>query len=197
MIGGVALKRYLRDYLVLFSIVGLILVVDQYTKALVRQNIALGGAWAPWPWLYPYARIVNWYNTGVAFGMFQGMGTLFSIVAVIVSIAIIYYFPRVPIQDWTLRLAMGLQMGGALGNLIDRIIQGHVTDFVSVGTFAVFNVADACISVGVVVLLLGVYIQERRKPSSAEPIAGGEKTDALEGENPAASAPEHSNSNGG
>ena len=162
--GGAVLKKYLRDYLVLFSIVGLILVVDQYTKWLVRENIALGEAWSPWPWLMPYARIVNWYNTGVAFGMFQGMGWIFSIVAVIVSIAIVYYYPRVPAADWTLRLAMGLQMGGALGNLIDRVIQGHVTDFVSVGNFAVFNVADSCITIGVIVLLLGVYLQERRKP---------------------------------
>jgi signal peptidase II len=169
--------------------------LDQYTKALVRENIALGEMWAPWPWLLPYARIVNWYNTGVAFGMFQGMGSLFSIVAVIVSIAIIYYFPQVPRKDWTLRLAMGLQMGGALGNLIDRVTQGHVTDFVSIGNFAVFNVADASISTGVVVLLLGVYLQERRK-TSAEPHAGGEKTDVLDGEAPA-SAPGHSNSNGG
>jgi signal peptidase II len=189
------LKRYLRDYLVLFSIVGLILVLDQSTKALVRDNISLGEVWAPWPWLLPYARIVNWYNTGVAFGMFQGMGSAFSIVAVIVSIAIIYYFPRIPSTDWTLRLAMGLQMGGALGNLIDRVTQGHVTDFVSIGTFAVFNVADASITTGVVVLLLGVYLQERRKPT-AELNAGGEKTDASEGGGPA-SAPGNSTSNGG
>ena len=171
------MKRYLRDYLVLFSIVGLILLLDQYTKALVRENIGLSEVWAPWPWLLPYARIVNWYNTGVAFGMFQGMGSVFSIVAVIVSIAIIYYFPRVSPKDWTLRLAMALQMAGALGNLIDRIIQGHVTDFISIGNFAVFNVADASITTGVIVLLLGVYLQERRKPA-AKPIEGGEKPDA-------------------
>jgi signal peptidase II len=62
-----------------------------------------------------------------------------------------------------MRLAMGLQMGGAIGNLIDRVVVGHVTDFISVGTFAVFNVADASISVGVAVLILGVWLQERRQ----------------------------------
>jgi signal peptidase II len=186
--GGAVLKKYLRDYLVLFSIVGLILVVDQYTKWLVRENIALGEAWSPWPWLMPYARIVNWYNTGVAFGMFQGMGWVFSIVAVIVSIAIVYYYPRVPAADWTLRLAMGLQMGGALGNLIDRVIQGHVTDFVSVGNFAVFNVADSCITIGVIVLLLGVYLQERRKPAEKVPAPDAGNDDV---------SGEHIHSNGG
>ena len=165
------LKKFLRDYLVLFLFVGLIIALDQYTKALVRANIEMGEMWAPWPWLLPYARIVNWYNTGVAFGMFQGLGSIFSIVAIIVSIAIIYYFPRVSREDWPLRLAMILQMGGALGNLVDRVIQGHVTDFISVGNFAVFNIADSCITTGVIVLLIGVYIQERRNPSKK---TGGE-----------------------
>lgn len=165
------LKKYWRDYLVLFLMVGLIIIVDQITKAQVRINLAQGEMWSPWPWLAPYARFVHWYNTGVAFGMFQGMGWMFSIVAVIVSGAIIYYFPRVPREDWPLRLAMGLQMGGALGNLVDRVTLGHVTDFISVGTFAVFNVADACITTGVFVLLLGVYLQERKKPKTGEPIS--------------------------
>jgi signal peptidase II len=56
-----------------------------------------------------------------------------------------------------------MQLGGAVGNLIDRVTQGYVTDFVSVGNFAVFNVADSCITVGVGVLILGVWLQERRK----------------------------------
>jgi len=64
-------------------------------------------------------------------------------------------------DDWALRLAMGLQLGGAAGNLIDRLIAGKVTDFISIGNFAVFNVADSSISVGVAVLVLGVWIKER------------------------------------
>jgi len=119
--------------------------------------------WAPWPWLLPYARIIYVTNTGVAFGMFQGMNVVFAVVAAFVSAAIIFYYPRVPLADWTLRLAMGLQLAGAMGNLIDRIFVGHVTDFISVGSFAVFNVADASITVGVAVLILGVWIQERRQ----------------------------------
>jgi signal peptidase II len=156
------LKKITRDYGLLFLISGFVIALDQITKALVRQNIALGDQWSPWPWLSPYARIVHWYNTGVAFGLFQGKGDIFMILAVVVALAIIYYYPRVPAHDWTLRVAMGLQLGGAVGNLIDRVWQGHVTDFLSVGTFAVFNVADASITVGVVVLLIGVYIQEQR-----------------------------------
>jgi signal peptidase II len=169
LIGGFGLKKLLKDYLVLLLMVVLVIALDQMSKKLVRDSLAIGEMWAPWPWLLPYARIVHWFNTGVAFGMFQGLGGIFTIVAVVVSGAIIYYFPQVPSSDWTLRLAMGLQMGGALGNMIDRTSQGQVTDFISVGIFPVFNLADACITIGVMVLLLGVYLQERRK--KPEPIA--------------------------
>jgi signal peptidase II len=68
----------------------------------------------------------------------------------------------VPETDWIIRVALVMQFGGAVGNLIDRLTIGHVVDFISVGTFPVFNVADSNISVGVVVLLLGIWIQERR-----------------------------------
>lgn len=154
-------KNLLRDYVILLGSAGLIILIDQVTKSIVRNNLAIGEMWAPWPWMLDYARIVHWYNTGVVFGFFQGMGDIFSVLAMLVALAIIYYFPRVPVEDWPLRLAMILQLGGAVGNLIDRIMLGHVTDFISIGTFAVFNVADSCITMAVVVLLIGVFIQER------------------------------------
>lgn len=145
----------------------MIIALDQYTKALVRQSLAPGEMWSPWPWLTPYARIVHWYNSGVAFGLFQGKGDFFMILAILVALAIIYFYPRVPASDWTLRLAMGLQLGGAVGNLIDRLTLGHVTDFISVGTFPVFNVADSSITIGVIVLLLGVYLQEKKEKNQS------------------------------
>ncbi len=156
----------MRGYFFLALVAGMIILVDQYTKYYVRSHLAIGEIWAPWGWLLPYVRIVHWYNTGVAFGMFQGMGNIFMIVSLAVAAAIIYYYPKVDTGEWLLRLAMGMQLGGALGNLIDRITIGHVTDFISVGTFAVFNVADSAISVGVVVLLLWAWQSERKKPAA-------------------------------
>jgi signal peptidase II len=140
---------------------GAIIALDQWTKYLVRETLPFQAIWSPWPWLTPFARIVHWKNTGAAFGIFQGFGNVFTILAIIVSIAILYYFPQVPRRDWTLRLAMGLQLGGAVGNLIDRLFFGSVTDFISVGNFAVFNVADASISIGVAILVLGMLVKER------------------------------------
>lgn len=155
-------------YLLLFVSTVIILIFDQTTKWLVKTNLAIGESWSPWPWLEPYARIVHWQNTGVAFGMLQGMNTIFAVLAVVVSLAIIVFFPRIPEKDWVLRLALTLQLGGALGNLIDRVQQGYVTDFVSIGTFAVWNVADACITVGVAVLILAMVLQELKDHKQAK-----------------------------
>lgn len=153
--------NYLRDYLTLFGFGGVIIILDQTTKVLVRRNLALGEWWSPWEWLEPYARIVNWKNTGAAFGILPSLGEAIAVLAIIVAIAIVYYFPRVPREDWTLRLAMGLTFSGALGNLFDRLTIGWVTDFISIWRFPVFNIADLCITLGVIVLLLGVWSQER------------------------------------
>ena len=171
------MKRFFEKYTYMFVIAGLIVALDQWTKGLVRDNLVLGGTWLPeaLEWLSPYARIVHWYNTGAAFGMFQSGSMVFMALAFIVICAIIYYFPQVDKNDWSLRLAMSMQLAGAIGNLIDRLTHdGKVTDFISVGTFPVFNVADASISVGTVVLLLGVYLQERaakQKANSEEVIS--------------------------
>ncbi len=167
------MKRYLRDYSTLLIVSGLIVALDQLTKGIVRSSLPIEGIWSPWHWLLPYARIVHWKNTGAAFGMLQNFGGIFTILAILVSIAIIYYFPHVPRKDWPLRLAMCLQLGGAVGNLIDRLTQGYVTDFVSIGTFPVFNVADASISIGVAILILGMWLTERaQKNTSAEVTQG-------------------------
>ncbi len=157
------LKKFVRDYAFLFGIAGLIILLDQLTKAYVRANLPLGSYWAPWDWMMPYARFVHILNTGVAFGMFQNFGKIFAVLAAAIAVAIIYYFPRVPRNDGLLRLALAMQLAGAVGNLIDRVLNnGAVTDFISVGTFAVFNVADASITVGVGVMLLAALLQERR-----------------------------------
>ena len=182
-----ASTNYLRDYLILFGMGGIIIMLDQATKVLVRRNLALGEWWSPWEWSEPYIRIVNWKNTGAAFGILPNLGDFIAILAVVVAIAIIYYFPRVPREDWTLRLAMGLTFGGALGNLIDRVTIGWVTDYMSIWRFPVFNVADFCITMGVIVLLLGVWSQERNQepdPTTLEDEKVAENSsDQISGEN--------------
>ena len=146
------MKKYILDYAFLLGIASVIVGLDQWTKHLVRTLIPLGGSWSPWSWLEPYARFVHWQNTGAAFGMFQNFGLVFTILAFIVTLAILYYFPRIPRHESILRLAMTMQLGGAVGNLIDRLTQGTVTDFISVGT---------------AVLVLAVWLAERKQKKEA------------------------------
>jgi signal peptidase II len=171
-------KSVIQRYWPIATIAAFIVVLDQWTKWLVRVNIPDGGVWLPesLEWLSPYARIVHWHNTGAAFGMFQNASMVFTVLAFIVIAAIIYYYPHVENSDWSLRLAMSMQLGGAIGNLIDRLTLGRVTDFISIGTFPVFNVADASISVGAVVLLLGVWLMERAEKKEKARIMPSDQT---------------------
>jgi len=157
-----SLKRYLKAYIFLLPISLSLIVLDQWTKNLIRANLVLNEFWTPIEWLAPYVRIVNWHNTGAAFGIFQGMNSIFMVLAFVIIGLILIYFPMIPDDDFFFRLALSLQMAGAAGNLIDRIFRGYVTDFISIGRFPVFNVADSCITMGVVVLLIGMWVEERR-----------------------------------
>ncbi|MEI6291018.1 MAG: signal peptidase II [Chloroflexota bacterium] len=157
--------KKLLNYGRLFLTAAIVITLDQWTKMLVRK-LPLGDTWLPQglEWLEPYARIVHWYNTGAAFGSFSGYGWVFTVLAFIVAGLIIYYYPQVEDEDWWLKLAMGMQMGGALGNVVDRLTNnGQVTDFISVGNFAVFNIADSSITLGVVVLLIGIWFKEQKE----------------------------------
>lgn len=162
------MKKYLRENGGLILIALILIGLDQWTKYLVQTKLDFGGVWSPWPWLTPYARVIHWTNTGVAFGLFQGKGIIFAVLAMVVAVAILFYLPAVPKEDWLIRLALILEFAGALGNFIDRIRVGSVIDFISVGTFPVFNVADSCITVGVIVLALGVILQERRSKKNQQ-----------------------------
>lgn len=178
------MKRYVFDYFYLFTIAGAVVLLDQWTKFLIRTNLAISEFWSPWSWLTPYARLVHWQNSGAAFGMLQGLGGIFTILAILVAAAIVYYFPQVPREDWLLRIAMGLQLGGALGNLIDRLTkQGFVTDFISLGNFPVFNIADASISIGTALLILGMWLKEHKSDSAH--LEEAEATDTTHTSNPA------------
>ncbi len=172
----------------LLGIAGIVVALDQWTKWLVRENIPFATQWLPdnLLWLMPYARLVHWENSGAAFGMFQGGATVFTVLAFIVIGIILVYYPQIESEGWTFRLAMALQLSGAIGNLISRLTHdGKVTDFISVGTFPVFNVADSAITVGTVVLILGVWLSERAakpRPAAAGKHAQAESDAGVDGE---------------
>ncbi len=160
--------KKILDYVYLLGVAGFVIAVDQLTKSWVRANLEVGEVLVPFDWMAPYARFLHWKNTGAAFGMFPNGSTVFTIIAFVVIAAILYYNPLIPSDKWLFRLALGLQMGGAAGNLIDRLFHGPVTDFISIGNFAVFNLADSGISVGVALLVLAMWLDERKQTPEAE-----------------------------
>jgi signal peptidase II len=160
------LKKTLNQVLV-YLLAGLIVLVDQYTKHLVRTGLEINQTWNPWPALTQYFRVLHIQNTGAAFGLFKDGNLVFTIIASIVSLVIIIYAQRLPPGHWWMRVALGMQLGGALGNLIDRLTFGTVTDFISVGNFAIFNIADASISTGVAFLALLMFFESRSETGPA------------------------------
>jgi signal peptidase II len=161
-----------RNYILLAFLAGVVLLVDQVTKEIIRTRLAFGDIWMPIEAVRPYMHIVHWSNTGAAFGMFQQGGMVFTVLAIVVSAAIIWYYRDSDSASWPVRIALGLQLGGALGNLVDRLFQGTVTDFIWFGFFpAVFNVADGAISLGVALLLLDMLLEYRKSRKAAAAVA--------------------------
>jgi signal peptidase II len=136
-----------------------ILLADQVAKALVVANLALGERVGV---LGDLVQIWHAQNRGAAFSLFQG-GTLLFLVVSVLSVGMVAYFHRA-LRDraWQLHVVLGIVLGGTLGNLVDRVRQGYVTDWVSVGfgdlRFPTFNVADSSIVVGIGILVLYLLV---------------------------------------
>jgi signal peptidase II len=148
-------------------VAALVIIIDQTGKYLVAANLPVGGAWSPFPGPDPFFQIVYTYNTGVAFGLFKDLGVVFIIVPLIISGVIVYYARRVQPDQKLIAFALGLMLGGALGNVIDRIrFGGGVLDFfeVGIGSFRnASNFADWSIVAGVFVWALAMFLDERKQ----------------------------------
>lgn len=149
-------------------VAGVVLVLDQLTKYLVVQNIGMGNVRYPIPAL-GFLSIAGTYNTGTACGYFPQLSIVFTFAPFLILAAVIWFYRSQAKPSWLLSLAIGLIIGGAIGNLVDRLRLGYVVDFVQVGTFPVFNVADAAVSTAVVLMLLWSLREETHAlPASGE-----------------------------
>ena len=152
--------RRARLDVVFLLIAGAVVALDQVTKAIVRAKIERNDAWPDEDWLL---NIVNITNSGAAFGILQGQ-TVFLVVTSLVGVAaIVLYYLSQPMEHGLLRVALGLQLGGAAGNLIDRVRFGEVTDFINFQFWPAFNVADSSISIGVATILWFFLITESER----------------------------------
>ena len=156
-----------RDF-ILIQLAVLVFFLDQFSKYLVREFLSLYESFPA----YGFFRITHTFNTGSIFGIFQGQNTLFILVSFVGVAVLLLLYRSQRFPTGLLRLSLGLQLGGAFGNLLDRVRLGHVTDWVDIGPWPVFNVADACIVSGLVLLAWMFIMSERSQPvQPAEPDA--------------------------
>jgi signal peptidase II len=148
-----------------------IITLDQVIKYLVSRYLPLGGAWSPLPGPNPVFQIVYTANTGVAFGLFKNLGPVFIIIRLVVSVIILFYAWRLREDQRLIALALGLMLGGTIGNAIDGVRLGYVIDFFDVGIGTLRNASNlADWSIVLCVILLGIALlreDRKRKQGSA------------------------------
>jgi len=146
--------------LLLWLTIAGIWIIDRVLKVLIQGNFVPGESVIVIPKFFHLTYVLN---PGAAFGLLPGRSWFFILTALLVTAGIIYAQFKIPREDWLTRLSLGLIGGGALGNLYDRVFIGKVVDYLDfqIWTF-VFNFADTAIVVGVGLLLLTMYIQERK-----------------------------------
>lgn len=146
------------DLIRLGLVAAVVLVIDQASKFAIRESLYPGEVLEiPGP-----ASLTLSLNDGVAFGLGGGSG-LPVVVFSLVALALLAFFIAGAPSGWVTAIAGGLILGGAVGNLIDRVFEGSVTDFVSLPWWPTFNVADIGITVGVVLLVISVLRGERQE----------------------------------
>ena len=152
-----------------------VLALDQWTKWLVQEHLPL---LVSRPLIPGFLNLTHVENTGVAFGLFAARGDLVRTwvlagVGILALVVVLIYFRRTPVEDRLLLTSLGLVLGGAVGNLLDRMMAGAVTDFIDfyVGTYHwhTFNVADSAITVGLILMAWDAFRpREGVAPAEAE-----------------------------
>ncbi|MQG38487.1 MAG: signal peptidase II [SAR202 cluster bacterium] len=150
-------KRLIYTDLVLMATLIIVIILDQLSKYTIKSQFNL---YESWPEIGIF-RIYHTYNTGTAFGLLQGQTILLIVASLIALIFLIYIYNEYTKGNIILRIALGLQLGGAISNLSDRLAFGAVTDFISVGWWPVFNIADSSIVVGITILISGILYREK------------------------------------
>ena len=154
---------FYKDWL-LIPIIGLVYILDQFTKHWVEEEICYGRA-IPREGTF---QLTCSFNSGTAFGLFPDHTFLLILASFIGVGVLLLVYQRHPVPGPLLRISLGLQLGGAIGNLTDRIRFGQVTDFIKLGPWPIFNLADACIVVGIIMLVwLFVFSGSSQEPAPA------------------------------
>jgi signal peptidase II len=150
--------------IILLMTAGLVIIIDQFSKLLVRNLLAPSNSIG----IVGFFRITRVENPGAAFGLLPNYQLIFLLTTFLVALFIVLYYRRLRSNEYLIKLALGLELGGALGNLIDRVFFGHVTDFFDLRIWPVFNFADIAIVLGLLAFVMGVlssYLGKQQESS--------------------------------
>ena len=141
----------------------LVILLDQWTKWLIVKSMELGESI---PVIENLLHITSHRNRGAAWGMLEGQFWLFYIITAIVVVAIIYFMQKEAKGKPLMKISLAVLLGGAIGNFIDRLFRGEVVDFVQTFIFSyrfpIFNIADAALTIGVILLFIAMFMEDRK-----------------------------------
>ncbi|MBL7158279.1 MAG: signal peptidase II [Candidatus Omnitrophica bacterium] len=141
-----------------FILAIIIAVTDQASKFFISSNLNLN---EPVPVIQNFFHLALVHNTGVAFGLLKNSTLFFAGISLVAVLFIIFYLTRRTDKNFTFKLGLTMILGGAIGNLIDRVRLGYVIDFLDFLVWPVFNIADSCITIGAVLILVSIFIHKR------------------------------------
>lgn len=148
----------------IYLVMLLAFMADRFSKWWVGAYLAENGPTHVTSWL----TIREVYNRGIAFGLFQGVGPVVGWLTLLLLLGLFVYLVRLPRQAWLMRLGLAVLIGGAMGNLVDRIFAGVVLDFIETPLRqGVFNVADVLIHLGVILAILGSWLYDKKGGETA------------------------------
>ncbi|HSN74491.1 MAG TPA: signal peptidase II [Anaerolineae bacterium] len=166
--------RIKPGWVVILGTAAVVVLLDQLTKGWIERNLPLYESIVPFPALDDTFTLTHFTNTGAAFGLFRDQNVLFVAIAAVVVLSVIVYSRYLPHDRLLVQIALGLQLGGAAGNMIDRVRLGHVTDFLYFRNLPIinqpwpaFNVADMAIVSGVILLAWFMLTYKEPEPASA------------------------------
>ena len=155
--------------MVYYLLAFVVILLDQWTKWLVVRYMELGESI---PIIENVLYMTSHRNRGAAWGMLQGQFWLFYIITVVVVVGIVIYIQRLQPTQRLFGVALGLMLGGALGNFIDRVFRKEVVDFIHAYIFSysfpIFNVADAALTIGVVFMFIYTWIEEKQRKGMSD-----------------------------
>ena len=153
----------------------LVIAVDQLTKYLVASTMYVGETIPVWQNVF---HITYVQNKGAAFGLLSNNRWIFMVLSVAAIVILFYYLIRKKPKSKLLRICLSLVVGGGIGNMIDRIFNQYVVDFIDVRAinFFVFNIADSCVTIGCVLLIIYILVTDIRASKKKKELAGNDDT---------------------